>query len=57
MKKPKGMASKTWKQHLKIMEMNKEIAKKKMKNPLYVPWSLDYIFLNDSEYKTNKKKK
>ena len=57
MKKPKGMTNKTWKQHLQIMEMNKEIAKKKMKNPLYIPWSLDYIFLNDSEYKTNKKKR
>lgn len=42
---------------MKIMEMNKEIAKKKMKNPLYIPWPFDYIFLNDSEYKTNKKKR
>ena len=57
MKKPKGMTSKTWKQHLRIMEMNKEIAKRKMKNPLCVPCLFDYIFLGDGEYKTNKKKR
>ncbi len=51
------MTSKTWKQHLRIMDMNKEIAKRKMENPLRVPCLFDYIFLGDRVHKTNKKKR
>lgn len=37
--------------------MNREIAKKKMKDPLCVPCFFDYIFLGDRECETKKKKR
>ena len=57
MKKPKGMTSKTWKLHLRVMEMNKNIVKKKMKGSLYVPGPFDDIIMKQGEYKANRKKK
>ena len=57
MKKPKGMTSKTWKLHLQIREMNRDIIKKRRKNPLYVTDELDEWLFNAGEYKANRKKK
>lgn len=56
MRKPKGTTSKTWKLHLKIVEMNKNIVRKRMKNSLYVPGPFDDIIMNQGEYKANRKK-
>ena len=56
MKKPKGMTSKTWKLHLQVMEMNKNIVRKRMKNSLYVPGPFDEVIMNQ-DYKANRKKK
>ena len=57
MKKPKGMTSKTWKLHLQIHEMNRDIIKKRRKNSMYVTDELDEWLLSAGEYKTNRKKK
>lgn len=56
-RKPKGRTSKDWKLHLKINEMNRRIIKNKMKNPLYIPNSIDEWLMNAGEYKANRKKK
>ena len=45
MKRPKRIKPKTWRLHLAIVEMNKEIAKKKMKNSLYIPNEFDKMIL------------
>lgn len=57
MKKPKGMTSKTRKQHLAVDEMNRRIIRKKMKNSLYIPDWLGELLMDSGEYKANKKKK
>lgn len=57
MKKPKGMTSKTWKLHLQIREMNRDIIKKRRKNSTYVTDELDEWLFNAGEYKANRKEK
>lgn len=57
MKKPKGMTSKTWKLHLQICEMNRDIIKERRKNSMYVNDELDEWLFNAGEYKANRKKK
>ncbi len=57
MRKPKGMTNKTWKLHLQVIEMNKNIIRKKMKDSLYIPNWLDEYLMNQGEYKANRKKK
>lgn len=57
MKKPKKMTSKTWKLHLQIQEMNRDIIKERRKNSMYVNDELDEWLLNAGEYKANRKKK
>lgn len=57
MKKPKGMTSKTWKLHLQIHEMNRDIIKKMRKNFMYASDALDEWLFNAGEYKANRKKK
>ena len=57
MKKPKGMTSKTWKLHLQIHEMNRDIIKERRKNSMYVTNELDEWLFNAGEYKANRKKK
>lgn len=55
-RKPKGTTSKDWKLHLKINEMNRRIIKERMKDPLYIPNSIDEWLMNTGEYKANRKK-
>ena len=57
MKKPKGMTSKTWKLHLQVMEMNRDIIKRKRKDSMYVEDELDRLLYDAGEYKANRRKK
>jgi len=57
MKKPKRMKNKTWNRLLTIDEMNRRIIKKKMKDSMYVPNSIDELLMDAGEYKANRKKK
>jgi hypothetical protein len=57
MKRPKGVKSKSWQQHLAINEMNRRIIKEKMKDSMYVPNWLDEHLMDAGEYKANRKKK
>lgn len=51
MKRPKHIKPKTWRIHLQVQEMNKEIIKKRKKSSLYIPNWLDEVLLKQGEYK------
>jgi len=57
MRKPKRIKNKTWNRLLAIDEMNRKIIKKKMKDSMYVPNSIDELLMDAGEYKANRKKK
>lgn len=57
MRKPKGTTSKTWKLHLQVMEMNRDIIRRKRKNSMYVEDELDSLLYDAGEYKANRRKK
>lgn len=41
--------------YAEVCEMNRRIIKDMMKDPLYIPSSLDLELYNQNEYKTNRK--
>ena len=51
------MTSKTWKLHLQVMEMNRDIIKRKRKDSMYVEDELDRLLYDAGEYKANRRKK
>ena len=40
-----------------VCEMNRNIIKQKLKDPLYIPSDLELYLYNQNEYKANRKKK
>jgi hypothetical protein len=51
MGRPKGTTAKTWKTHLRVMDVNRAVVKDRMKKSLYVPGPFDELFLDEDGHR------